>query len=121
MSDVHLNVGLKPVDKANPVPTSDALGAGTRLHPTDSLFRRNLGAASATEPLPTLGASREIYVMPNVRGFFRTGLADVTAAPGTSHPVATDERFYVQVPVGHTHIAFVRDTVDGQITVCAVS
>ncbi len=58
--------------------------------------------------------------MANTRCFFKTGTSTVTAAPGDSHPLAVDERFYFRVPDGHTHIAVIRDGSDGNITICAV-
>lgn len=98
----------------------DSYGSGTREHNTAAMTRQAVGAASARVALPTLGPSREIYVMANTRAFFRTGDGTVTAAAGTSHPLAADERFYLRVPAGHTHIAFVRDSADGNITICPV-
>ncbi len=99
----------------------DEYMSGTREHNTAGLIRRALGAGTTVEALPALGDTREIYVMPTVRCFVRTGDGDVTASAGTSHPVASDERFYFRVPPGHTHIAFTRDTADGFITVCPVA
>lgn len=102
------------------VPASAAYGSGTREHNTAGITRQAVATASARVALPTLGPSREVYVMATQRCFFRTGDNAVVAAAGTSHPLATDERFYFRVPAGHTHIAYIRDTADGNITICAV-
>lgn len=103
-----------------PVPTADSLG-GTRAHNTTAAIRPAVGAASARQTLPTLGASRELYVRPNTDCFFVTGDNTVTAAAVASHPVSAGERFYIRVPVGHTHIAYIRDTADGFISVVPVA
>jgi hypothetical protein len=95
--------------------------AGTRAHSTSTISRQAVGAASARVAIPALGPSGEVYVMANQRCFFRTGDSAVTASAGNSHPLAADERFYFRVPAGHTHIAFIRDTADGNITICAVA
>ena len=95
--------------------------SGTREHNVAALSRQAVGSASARVALPALGASREIYVMSSSRCFFQTGDGTVVAAAGTSHPLAVDERFYLRVPAGHTHIAFIRDTADGFITICPVA
>lgn len=100
--------------------TPSAQGSGTREHNAAGITRQAVGSASVRVALPALGASREIYVMATTRCFFRTGDNTVVAAAGTSHPLAVDERFYLRVPAEHTHIAYVRDTADGNITVCAV-
>lgn len=103
-----------------PVPTADSLG-GTRAHNTTAAIWPAVGAASARQTLPTLGASRELYVRPNTDCFFVTGDNTVTAAAVASHPVSAGERFYIRVPVGHTHIAYIRDTADGFISVVPVA
>jgi len=102
--------------------TPDAQGSGTREHSTAGITRPAVGAASTSAALPALGASREIYVMANTNCFFLTGAsAAVTAAAGTAHPLASGERFYLRVPAGHTHLAVIRESTDGFITVCAVA
>lgn len=106
--------------RATPVATADAQG-GTREHATAGITRQAVGAASARVALPTLGASREIYVMATARSFFMTGDSAVVAAAGNSHPLAADERFYIRVPAGHTHIAYIRDSADGFISVVPVA
>lgn len=106
--------------RAVPLPTTDTQG-GTRQHNTAGITRQSVAATSARVALPTLGASREIYVMANTRCFFLTGSSTVVAAAGTSHPLAADERFYLRVPAGHTHIAYIRDTADGAISVVPVA
>lgn len=98
---------------------SDAFGAGTREH--GQLKRVEVGEASARDTLPALGASREIYVMASARCFFCTGNNTITVAADTGHPLAADERFYLRVPAGHTHIAFIQDQAGGNLTVCAVT
>lgn len=94
---------------------------GTREHNVAGITRQAVGAASARVALPALGQSREVYVMASQRCFFVTGTSAVVAAPGTAHPLAADERFYFRVPAGHTHIAFIRDTSDGNLTICPVA
>jgi hypothetical protein len=106
--------------RAAPVPTTDTQG-GTREHLTTGISRTAIVASSARVALPTLGSSREIYVMSTTRGFFLTGGGAVVAAAGTSHPIAADERFYLRVPAGHTHIAFIRDSAGGFISVVPVA
>ena len=105
---------------ATAIPTTDSLG-GTRTHNTAGVSRQAVGAASARVALPTLGTSRELYVMATNRCFFLTGDNTVTAAAGTSHPLVADERFYLRIPAGHTHIAYIRDTADGFITIMPVA
>lgn len=108
-----------------PIPTTDSLG-GTRTHNTAGGIRRDVGATSSRVALPTLSASREVYVMATQRCFFLTGDSSVTAVNTTgltnmSHPLAADERFYLRVPAGHTHIAYIRDSADGFISIMPVA
>jgi hypothetical protein len=77
-------------------------------------------AASANGALPTLGSSRGLHVMADTLCFFRSGDANVVALAADSHPLAADERFQLRVPAGHTHIAVVRDSADGFISVVPV-
>ena len=121
--------GVTPVvELATPttaIPTTDSLG-GTRTHSTATGIRQAVGATSARVALPTLSASREMYVMATQRCFFLTGDSSVTATNTTgltnmSHPLAADERFYFRVPAGHTHIAYIRDSADGFITIMPVA
>ena len=107
------------------IPTTDSLG-GTRQHSTATGIRQAVGSTSARVALPTLSASREVYVMGTNRLFFLTGDNTVTAVNTTgtsnmSHPLAADERFYFRVPSGHTHIAYIRDSADGFITIMPVA
>ena len=107
------------------IPTTDSMG-GTRTHNTAGGIRQAVGAGSARVALPTLSASREMYVMGTNRLFFLTGDSSVTAVNTTgltnmSHPLASDERFYFRVPAGHTHIAYIRDSADGFITIMPVA
>mgnify|MGYP000940035836 CR=1 FL=1 len=132
LTDAQLRASAVPVSLAatpgltdaqlrdTPVPTADSLG-GTRAHNTTAAIWPAVGAASARQTLPTLGASRELYVRPNTDCFFVTGDNTVTAAAVASHPVSAGERFYIRVPVGHTHIAYIRDTADGFISVVPVA
>ena len=121
--------GVIPVVKIDTtttaIPTTDSLG-GTRTHSTATGIRQAVGAVSARVALPTLGTSREMYVMATQRCFFLTGNSTVTAVnttgtSNTSHPLAADERFYFRVPAGHTHIAYIRDSADGRITIMPVA
>lgn len=116
--------GVIPVVKietpTTALPTTDSQG-GTREHRTAGIARHSVASASARVSLPTLGTSRELYVMGTNRLFFVTGDNTVTAAAGTSHPLAADERFYFRVPAGHTHIAFIRDSADGFISIVPVA
>ena len=107
------------------IPTTDSLG-GTRTHSTATGIRQAVGAVSARVALPTLGTSREMYVMATQRCFFLTGNSTVTAVNTTgtsnmSHPLAADERFYFRVPAGHTHIAYIRESADGFISIMPVA
>lgn len=107
------------------IPTTDSLG-GTRTHNTAGGIRQAVGVDSARVALPTLSASLEMYVMATQRCFFQTGDSSVTAVNTTgltnmSHPLAADERFYFRVPAGHTHIAYIRDSADGFITIMPVA
>ena len=107
------------------LPTTDSLG-GTRTHNTVGGIRQAVGATSARVALPTLSASRELYVMATNRCFFLTGNSTVTAVNTTgtsnmSHPLAADERFYFRVPAGHTHIAYIRESADGFISIMPVA
>lgn len=95
--------------------------SGTREYRIADAKRQAVGAASARDTLPALGASREIYVMPTVRCFVCTGDANVAAQAGMSHPVAADERFHLRIPAGHTHFAVIRDAADGFISVVPVA
>lgn len=95
--------------------------SGTREYNMAGITRQAVGAASARVALPTLGASRELYVMASTRCFFRSGDSSITAAAGASHPLAADERFHLRVPAGHTHIAYIRDSSDGNITIVPVA
>ena len=111
--------------RATAIPTTDSLG-GTRTHNTAGGIRQAVGATSARVALPTLSASREVYVMATQRCFFITGDSSVTAVNTTgtsnmSHPLAADERFYFRVPAGHTHIAYIRDSADGFISIIPVA
>lgn len=113
------------VAATTPIPTTDSLG-GTRTHNTAGGIRQAVGATSARVALPTLSASREVYVMATQRCFFLTGDSSVTAVNTTgltnmSHPLAADERFYFRVPAGHTHIAYIRDSADGFISIMPVA
>ena len=111
--------------RATAIPTTDSLG-GTRAHNTAGGIRQAVGATSARVALPTLSAPREMYVMATQRCFFLTGDSSVTATNTTGltnmpHPLAADERFYFRVPAGHTHIAYIRDSADGFITIMPVA
>ena len=117
LTDAHL--------RATALPTTDSLG-GTRTHNTAGGIRQAVGATSARVVLPTLSASREVYVMATQRCFFITGDSSVTAVNTTgltnmSHPLAADERFYFRVPAGHTHIAYIRESADGFISIIPVA
>ena len=107
------------------IPTTDSLG-GTRTHNTAGGIRQAVGAVSARAALPTLGTSREMYVMATQRCFFLTGTSSATATNTTgltnmSHPLAADERVYFRVPAGHTHIAYIRESADGFISIIPVA
>jgi hypothetical protein len=96
--------------RAAAVVTTDSQG-GTRQHNTAGGIRQAVGVGPARVALPTLSASREMYVTATQRCFFLTGDSSVTAVNTTgltnmSHPLAADERFYFRVPAGHTHIAY---------------
>lgn len=91
--------------------------SGTREYNVAAITRQAVGVASARVALPTLGASRELYVMGSARLFFKTGDVTVVAAAGTSHPLAADERFHLRIPASHTHICYIRDTTDGFINI----
>lgn len=111
--------------RAAAIPTTDSLG-GTRTHSTATGIRQAVGAVSARVALPTLGTSREMYVMATQRCFFLTGDSSVTATNTTgltnmSHPLAADERFYFRVPAGHTHIAYIHESADGFISIIPVA
>lgn len=106
--------------RASAVPTTDSQG-GTREHALATMTRQAVGSTSARVALPTLGTSRELYVMANTRCYFMTGSSSVTASAGTSHPLAVDERFYFRVPAGHTHVAYIRDSADGFISIVPVA
>ena len=108
------------VAATTPLPTTDSLG-GTRTHNTAGASRQAVGSTSARVALPTLGTSRELYVKATSRCFFLTGDNAVTAAAGTSHPLAADERFYLRIPAGHTHIAYIRESADGFISIIPVA
>jgi len=113
------------VSATTAIPTTDSLG-GTRQHNTSGASRQAVGSTSARVALPTLGTSRELYVMATQRCFFQTGDSSVTAVNTTgptnmSHPLASDERFYFRVPAGHTHIAYIRDSADGFISIVPVA
>lgn len=95
--------------------------AGTREYNMAAITRQAVGAASARVALPTLGASRELYVMASTRCFFLSGDSSILAAAGTSHPLAADERFHLRIPAGHTHIAYIRDSADGFISIAPVA
>ena len=108
-----------------PLPTTDSLG-GTRTHNTAGGIRQAVSTGSARVALPTLGTSRELYVMATQRCFFLTGDSSVTAVNTTgtsnmSHPLAADERFYFRVPAGHTHIAYIHESADGFISIIPVA
>ena len=98
--------------------------AGVRVAVTDS--------GTAAHALPTLGASREVRLMSNVRCFIRFGvpqaapngaLLDTAATVGaTSFPLAADLPEVVRVPAGATHFAAICDgTTNGNITLHAVA
>ena len=113
------------VAATTPLPTTDSLG-GTRTHNTAGGIRQAVGSTSARVALPTLGTSREMYVMATQRCFFLTGNSSVTAVnttgtSNTSHPLAADERFYLRIPAGHTHIAYIRESADGFISIMPVA
>ena len=121
--------GVIPVVKIDTtttaIPTTDSLG-GTRTHNTAGGIRQAVGAVSARVALPTIGTSCEMYVMATQRCFFLTGNGSVTATNATgmsnmSHPLAADERFYFRVPAGHTHIAYIRESADGFISIIPVA
>lgn len=92
-------------------------GSGTREYNKAGITRQAVGAASARVALPSLGASRELYVMSNTRCYFLAGDSSVVAAAGTSHPLAADERFHLRIPATATHIAYIRDSADGFISI----
>ena len=92
--------------------------AGTREYNMAAITRQAVGAASARVALPTLGVSRELYVMASTRCFFRSGDSSILAAAGTSHPLVADERFHLRIPAGHTHISYIRD---GNISIVPVA
>jgi len=98
---------------------NDQLAAGTREYNTP--VRQAVGSSSATIAIPTLGLTREVYIMSNTSLFFLTGNNLVAAASNTSHPLNASERFHFKIPTGHTHIAFIRDSVDGFVTIASVA
>jgi hypothetical protein len=128
-SDVHVPLQIPadetgaPFTAANPVPVAppatSAYGTGTRAYA--AIQRQSVVTASARFTIGTLGASREILLHASTRCFVLTGDGTVAAAAGTSIPLATDEKFHLRVPTGHTHIAVIRDTADGFISIAAVA
>ncbi len=90
-----------------------------------ALTRQAVTAAAPTLAfaLPTLGPSRELWILPSVRCFLVTGVGTgmAGASPGSAYPVPVDAGWVIQVPAGHTHFSVVRDTMDGFITVAAAN
>jgi hypothetical protein len=108
---------LNPVVLVDPDTLVPYPSSGTREYNMAGITRQAVGSASARVALPTLGPSRELYVMATQRCFFLAGDSAVVAAAGTSHPLAADERFHLRIPATATHIAYIRDSVDGSITI----
>lgn len=96
----------------------DAYGNGTREYGAPT--RQAVTGTSARIAIPTLGASRELVLVASTRCFFLTGNSTVVAAPGTSYPLPVDNWLHLKVPAGHTHIAYIRDVADGNVTIFAV-
>jgi len=81
---------------------------------------------TAANALPTLGDTREVRLMANVRCFVRFGtnnagsLDTAASVSGNSFPIAADSPEVVRVPIGATHFAVIRDAAsDGNLTVHA--
>jgi hypothetical protein len=92
--------------------------AGTREYNIDAKARSAVTAAAVLVPLPTLAASRELYVMGSSRMYYRTGTSGMSATSvANGHPLAADERFHFRVPAGHTHMSIIRDSADGFIDI----
>ena len=103
-------------------PATDAFGSGTRQYNVTAGIRPAVAAVSAAHALPTLGTSREIYIHPNIRTFFRTGTSGQTAAVAAGHHVVeAGEKFHFRVPADHTHIAVIGDGGTGFAAVVPVA
>lgn len=94
----------------------------TRLYDVANGIRPAVAATTGNSALPPLGATREIYIHPSVRTFFRTGTSGVTAAVAAGHHVVeAGEKFHWEVPAGHTHIAVIGDGGTGFAQIVAVA
>ena len=96
----------------------------TREYSTANALYLTVGASSAATALPTLGATREVYIHAiGARVFFRTGTDNtVTASVGAGNQVvAADEKFHFRIPAGHTHIAVIGSGGTGNAVLNAVA
>lgn len=94
----------------------------TRQYNLTAGVTRASGLASAEVALGTLGASREVRLRATQAAFINFGTVGLTTASsaGTSLPIDIGD-FHLIVPVGATHIAAIRESVDGIIHVTPVA
>lgn len=111
-----LSAGRMPVEV-------NTQAATTREYATATALRLAVALTSSTAALPTLGASREIYLHAvGTRLYARTGDSTVTAALAAAHHVIeAGEKFHWRVPAGHTHVAVIGDGGTGSAIVNAVA
>lgn len=112
----------------NPVPaTLDQLDGGALSETVGQLVdgggrRFAVGATTQRVELPPLGASRRVRLLASSRQFFRFGGSTVSASVAeTSTPIPADAAEYFIVPAGATHIASIRDSVDGFLHIAPVA
>lgn len=123
---VKLDVGGDGVSVpvAGSMPVTPATNATTtREYTTTAALRQSVTTSTSTFGLPTLGATREIYIHAiSARMYFRTGDAAVTASVAAAHHVVeSGEKFHWRVPLGHTHLAVIGDGASGVAIVNAVA
>jgi hypothetical protein len=96
---------------------TDAYGSGTRQYNLAAATRTAIATtSSAAVAIGTLGASREILLIPSTRCFVRFGASDVAASSATDAavlPLPADTQFTLRVPIGVTHFTVIRSTADG--------
>jgi hypothetical protein len=96
---------------------TDAYGSGTRQYNLAAATRTAIAnTSSAAVAIGTLGASREILLIPSTRCFVRFGASDVAASSATDAtvlPLPSDTQFTLRVPIGVTHFTVIRSTADG--------
>ena len=108
----------------NPVPTLDALAAGTRSYNFAAATRTAIGSSSTAGALGTLNTAREVMLTASVDCYVAFGTSSgvsVAATDAAALRLFAGERFHLRLAAGLTHYAVIRDSSDGFLRVTPVA